>query len=155
MFSYPHSIMMWQYRCYIACYISVISYLNQEYRNKFSFCEGRSCSKDLDIQFISTVDQVVDIVTKGFSSARFAVLQSKLNAFTRFSFATRVKDNHQKQIFTCYHETHWYWGTTLGYLLYYPVSHYLLVFDFTKQNNIMLRDIKHYNLLYISNLYLM
>jgi hypothetical protein len=35
-------------------------------------------NKDISIAFISTVDQIADIFTKGLSTARFQFLQSKL-----------------------------------------------------------------------------
>uniref|UniRef100_A0A2N9FZ66 Reverse transcriptase Ty1/copia-type domain-containing protein n=1 Tax=Fagus sylvatica TaxID=28930 RepID=A0A2N9FZ66_FAGSY len=44
----------------------------------FHFIRERVLRKDLQVKFVSTVDQLVDIFTKGLSSHRFQELQSKL-----------------------------------------------------------------------------
>ena len=44
----------------------------------FHFIRERVLRKDLQVKFVSTVDQLADIFTKGLSSHRFQELQSKL-----------------------------------------------------------------------------
>jgi hypothetical protein len=44
----------------------------------FHFIRERVVRKDLQVKFVSTMDQLADIFTKGLSSPRFHDLQSKL-----------------------------------------------------------------------------
>ena len=44
----------------------------------FHFIRERMLRKDLQVKFVSTIDQLADIFTKGLSSPRFHELQSKL-----------------------------------------------------------------------------
>lgn len=44
----------------------------------FHFVRELSQAKELKIAYISTVDQVADIFTKGFAGPRFALLHEKL-----------------------------------------------------------------------------
>ena len=44
----------------------------------FHFIRERVVRKDLQVKFVSTMDQLADIFTKGLSSPRFRDLQSKL-----------------------------------------------------------------------------
>ena len=53
-------------------------------------------SKALTVRFISSTDQLADLLTKPISSSRFAVLRTKLNVLSiSLGLRGRVKDNHQ------------------------------------------------------------
>jgi hypothetical protein len=50
-------------------------------------------AKTLDVRFVSTHDQLADLLTKPISSSRFSLLRSKLNVLPiPFSLRGRVKD---------------------------------------------------------------
>ena len=50
-------------------------------------------AKTLDVRFVSTHDQLADLLTKPISSSRFSLLRSKLNILPiPFSLRGRVKD---------------------------------------------------------------
>lgn len=47
----------------------------------YHFIREKVLNKDVELKFISTVDQVVDIFTKGLSSTRFLFLHDKLMVY--------------------------------------------------------------------------
>jgi hypothetical protein len=68
----------------------------------FHFVRDMVASKALHVRFISSADQLVDLLTKPISSSRFAVLRTKLNVLSiplslrgRVKDKPSVEDNHQ------------------------------------------------------------
>uniref|UniRef100_A0A2N9FI51 Reverse transcriptase Ty1/copia-type domain-containing protein n=1 Tax=Fagus sylvatica TaxID=28930 RepID=A0A2N9FI51_FAGSY len=66
----------------------------------FHFVWDMVAAKTLDVRFVSTHDQLADLLTKPISSSRFSLLRSKLNVLPiPFSLRGRVKDlDKQKSI---------------------------------------------------------
>uniref|UniRef100_A0A2N9GZ53 Reverse transcriptase Ty1/copia-type domain-containing protein n=1 Tax=Fagus sylvatica TaxID=28930 RepID=A0A2N9GZ53_FAGSY len=59
----------------------------------FHFVRDMVAAKTIDVRFISTHDQLADLLTKPISSSRFSLLRSKLNVLPiPFSLRGRVKD---------------------------------------------------------------
>uniref|UniRef100_A0A2N9GWF8 Reverse transcriptase Ty1/copia-type domain-containing protein n=1 Tax=Fagus sylvatica TaxID=28930 RepID=A0A2N9GWF8_FAGSY len=59
----------------------------------FHFVRDMVAAKTLDVRFVSTHDQLADLLTKPISSSRFSLLRSKLNVLPiPFSLRGRVKD---------------------------------------------------------------
>lgn len=98
MFGYPIPVLWFgnidaRYRCE-----SHFSCSAKHIKINFYFVREKVARKDLDIQFISIVDQVADVMTKGLSPPQFLVIHSQLNiTFTKFSIGGRIKDNHQQK----------------------------------------------------------
>ena len=62
----------------------------------FHFVRDMVAAKQLNVRFISSVDQLADVLTKPISSSRFAPLRTKLNVLSiPLGLRGRVKDNHQ------------------------------------------------------------
>ena len=62
----------------------------------FHFMRDMVASKALNVHFISSTDQLADLLTKPISSSRFAVLRTKLNVLSiPLGLRGCVKDNHQ------------------------------------------------------------
>uniref|UniRef100_A0A2N9EEM0 Reverse transcriptase Ty1/copia-type domain-containing protein n=1 Tax=Fagus sylvatica TaxID=28930 RepID=A0A2N9EEM0_FAGSY len=62
----------------------------------FHFVRDMVASKALNVRFISSTDQLADLLTKPISSSRFAVLRTKLNVLSiPLGLRGRVKDNDQ------------------------------------------------------------
>uniref|UniRef100_A0A2N9E6L3 Integrase catalytic domain-containing protein n=1 Tax=Fagus sylvatica TaxID=28930 RepID=A0A2N9E6L3_FAGSY len=59
----------------------------------FHFVRDMVATKTLNVHFVSTHDQLADLLTKPISSSRFSLLRSKLNVFPiPFSLRGRIKD---------------------------------------------------------------
>ena len=59
----------------------------------FHFVRDMVATKAVSVQFVSTHDQLADLLTKPISSSRFALLRSKLNVIPiPLSLRGRVKD---------------------------------------------------------------
>jgi hypothetical protein len=59
----------------------------------FHFVRDMVAAKTLDVRFVSTHDQLADLLTKPISSSQFSLLRSKLNVLPiPFSLRGRVKD---------------------------------------------------------------
>ena len=53
-------------------------------------------SKSLNVRFVSSTDQLSDLLTKPISSSRFAILRTKLNVLSiPLGLRERVKDKPQ------------------------------------------------------------
>ena len=62
----------------------------------FHFVRDMVATKQLNVRFISSADQLADVLTKPISSSRFAPLRTKLNVLSiPLGLRGRVKDNHQ------------------------------------------------------------
>jgi hypothetical protein len=62
----------------------------------FHFVRDMVAKKSLTVRFISSHDQLADLLTKPISSSRFAFLRTKFNVLsTTMSLRGRVKDKHQ------------------------------------------------------------
>ena len=62
----------------------------------FHFVRDMVASKALNVCFISSTDQLADLLTKPISSSRFAALRTKLNVLSiPLGLRGRVKDKHQ------------------------------------------------------------
>jgi hypothetical protein len=62
----------------------------------FHFVRDMVAKKSLTVRFISSHDQLADLLTKPISSSRFAFLRTKLNVLSiMLSLRGRVKDKHQ------------------------------------------------------------
>ena len=62
----------------------------------FHFVRDMVAKKSLTVHFISSHDQLADLLTKPISSSRFAFLRTKFNVLsTMMSLRGRVKDKHQ------------------------------------------------------------
>lgn len=82
-----------QNRCYVYCWESSFSCSKKGYPKRF-LVRKIVARKYLNIRFLSSVDQLVDITNKRLVSWRFLFLSSKLNgASPNFKLWGRVKDN--------------------------------------------------------------
>ena len=62
----------------------------------FHFARDMVASKCLNVRFVSSTDQLSDLLTKPISSSRFALLRTKLNVlFIQLGLRGRVKDKPQ------------------------------------------------------------
>uniref|UniRef100_A0A2N9GWL1 Reverse transcriptase Ty1/copia-type domain-containing protein n=1 Tax=Fagus sylvatica TaxID=28930 RepID=A0A2N9GWL1_FAGSY len=62
----------------------------------FHFVRDMVAAKQLNVHFISSTDQLADVLTKPISSSRFALLRAKLNALSvPLGLRERVKDKPQ------------------------------------------------------------
>ncbi|KAJ7951706.1 Retrovirus-related Pol polyprotein from transposon TNT 1-94 [Quillaja saponaria] len=64
----------------------------------FHFVREKVAHKDLQVCFLFTVDQIVDILTRPLSSQRFGFLRAKLTVLpAQFRLLGRDKDKNEKQ----------------------------------------------------------
>uniref|UniRef100_A0A2N9F495 Reverse transcriptase Ty1/copia-type domain-containing protein n=1 Tax=Fagus sylvatica TaxID=28930 RepID=A0A2N9F495_FAGSY len=67
----------------------------------FHFVRDMVANKSLNVRFVSSHDQLADLLTKPISSSRFALLRTKLNVLSiPLGLRGRVKDNHHQSRLT-------------------------------------------------------